>query len=151
MRRLPLRTGMSKRLALVYDGHLDPVVEGDGFFAATVSCRRPHPQRRLGDVTGRNVVGREDRAATGQRRNPGAQAGDAFAVVFPGDAVEYMALPSRIGAQGAEGIDALLAPAGHREARHGGEARWKPRRQFAEGGLRDRYVVAHDGCPVAWS
>ena len=40
MKRLPLRGGMSKRPVLVYDGHLNPVVEGDGFFAATVSGRR---------------------------------------------------------------------------------------------------------------
>ena len=40
MKRLPLRRGMSKRPVLVYDGHLDPVVEGSGFFAAIVSGRR---------------------------------------------------------------------------------------------------------------
>ena len=40
MKRLPLRAGMSKRPVLVYDGHLDPVVEGSGFFAAVVSGRR---------------------------------------------------------------------------------------------------------------
>ena len=40
MKRLPLRPGMSKRPVLVYDGRLDPVVEGSGFFAAIVSGRR---------------------------------------------------------------------------------------------------------------
>ena len=40
MKRLPLRAGMSKRPALVYDGRLDPAVEGSGFFAAVVSGRR---------------------------------------------------------------------------------------------------------------
>ncbi len=40
MKRLPLRTGMSKRPVLVYDGQLDPVVEGSGFFAALVSGRK---------------------------------------------------------------------------------------------------------------
>ena len=40
MKRLPLRPGMSKRPVLVYDGQLDPVVEGSGFFAAIVSGRR---------------------------------------------------------------------------------------------------------------
>jgi hypothetical protein len=40
MRRLPIRPGMSKRPVLVYDGQLDPVVEGSGFFAAIVSGRR---------------------------------------------------------------------------------------------------------------
>ena len=40
MKRLPLRPGMSKRPVLVYDGHISPVVEGSGFFAAIVSGRR---------------------------------------------------------------------------------------------------------------
>ena len=40
MKRLPLRAGMSKRPVLVYDGQLDPVVEGSGFFAALVSGRK---------------------------------------------------------------------------------------------------------------
>ena len=40
MKRLPLRAGMSKRPVLVYDGQLDPVVEGSGFFAAIVSGRK---------------------------------------------------------------------------------------------------------------
>lgn len=40
MSRLPLRKGMSKRPVLVYDGHLSPSVEGDGFFAAVVSGRK---------------------------------------------------------------------------------------------------------------
>ena len=40
MDRLPLRKGMSKRPALVYDGILDPVVEGSGFFSAIVSGRK---------------------------------------------------------------------------------------------------------------
>ena len=40
MKRLPLRRGMSKRPALVYDGHVDPTVEASGFFAAIVPGRR---------------------------------------------------------------------------------------------------------------
>ena len=40
MKRLPLRKGMSKRPALVYDGHLAPVVEASGFFSAIVSGRK---------------------------------------------------------------------------------------------------------------
>ena len=40
MRRLPLRNGMSKRPVLVYDGRLDPSVEGGGFFSAVISGRR---------------------------------------------------------------------------------------------------------------
>ena len=40
MRRLPLRAGMSKRPVLVYDGRLDPVVEGSGFFAAIIPGRK---------------------------------------------------------------------------------------------------------------
>lgn len=40
MKRLPLRPGMSKRPVLVYDGHLDPAVEGSGFFAAVVPGRK---------------------------------------------------------------------------------------------------------------
>ena len=40
MRRLPLRSGMSKRPVLVYEGHLAPTVEGSGFFAAIVPGRR---------------------------------------------------------------------------------------------------------------
>ena len=35
-KRLPVRRGMSVRTALVYDGHLAPAVEGDGFFDAVV-------------------------------------------------------------------------------------------------------------------
>lgn len=40
MRRLPLRSGMSKRPVLVYEGRLDPAVEGGGFFSAVISGRR---------------------------------------------------------------------------------------------------------------
>jgi len=36
MRRLPLRKGMSRRPVLVYDGELDPSVEGSGYFAAII-------------------------------------------------------------------------------------------------------------------
>ena len=34
--RLPLRKGVSARPVLVFDGELDPVVEGDGFFDAVI-------------------------------------------------------------------------------------------------------------------
>ena len=34
--RLPVRKGVSVRTALVYDGHLAPSVEGDGYFDAIV-------------------------------------------------------------------------------------------------------------------
>ena len=40
MRRLPLRSGMSRRPVLVYDGHVDPAVESSGFFSAIISGRR---------------------------------------------------------------------------------------------------------------
>jgi len=36
MKRLLLRKGLSKRPVLVYDGELDPAVEGSGYFAATI-------------------------------------------------------------------------------------------------------------------
>jgi len=36
IRRLPLRAGVSPRPVLVYDGELDPVVEGNGYFDAIV-------------------------------------------------------------------------------------------------------------------
>jgi len=39
MRRLPLRKGMSVRPVLVYDGELDPYVEGTGFFDSIISSR----------------------------------------------------------------------------------------------------------------
>lgn len=38
--RLPLRKGMSARPVLVFDGELDPVVEGDGFFDAIVPASK---------------------------------------------------------------------------------------------------------------
>lgn len=40
MKRLPLRKGMSKRPALVYDGELDAAVEGSGFFSAIIPGRK---------------------------------------------------------------------------------------------------------------
>ena len=40
MKRLPLRRGMSKRPVLVCDGHVDPVVEADGFFSAIIKGRK---------------------------------------------------------------------------------------------------------------
>lgn len=40
IRRLPVRKGVSVRTALVYDGHLAPSVEGDGYFDAVVSVER---------------------------------------------------------------------------------------------------------------
>ena len=40
IRRLPLRTGLSARAVLVYDGDLSPHVEGTGFFDAVVSARQ---------------------------------------------------------------------------------------------------------------
>lgn len=36
IRRIPFGRGMSVRTALVYDGHLDPAVEGGGFFDALI-------------------------------------------------------------------------------------------------------------------
>lgn len=38
--RLPLRKGVSARPVLVFDGELDPVVEGDGFFDAVIPASR---------------------------------------------------------------------------------------------------------------
>lgn len=38
IRRLPLRKGMSTRPVLVYDGELEPYVEGTGFFDAIISA-----------------------------------------------------------------------------------------------------------------
>ena len=38
--RLPLRKGVSARPVLVFDGELDPVVEGDGFFDAAIPASR---------------------------------------------------------------------------------------------------------------
>lgn len=38
--RLPLRKGVSARPVLVFDGELDPVVEGDGFFDAIVPASK---------------------------------------------------------------------------------------------------------------
>lgn len=40
IRRLPVRKGVSVRTALIYDGHLAPSVEGDGYFDAVVSVER---------------------------------------------------------------------------------------------------------------
>ena len=40
MKRLPLRKGMSKRPVLIYDGELDPEVEGSGYFSAIISGRK---------------------------------------------------------------------------------------------------------------
>ena len=34
--RLSVRRGLSVRTALIYDGHLAPAVEGDGYFDAVV-------------------------------------------------------------------------------------------------------------------
>ena len=39
VRRLPRRNGISVRTALVYEGHLAPVVEADGYFDAIVPFR----------------------------------------------------------------------------------------------------------------
>jgi len=39
VRRLPLRKGMSVRPVLVYDGELDPYVEGTGYFDAVISAK----------------------------------------------------------------------------------------------------------------
>ena len=35
-KRLPRRTGISVRTALVYEGHLAPIVEADGYFDAII-------------------------------------------------------------------------------------------------------------------
>jgi len=40
LRKLPLRKGMSARPVLVYDGELDPAVEGSGFFDAIIPAAR---------------------------------------------------------------------------------------------------------------
>lgn len=40
VRRLPKRTGVSIRTALVYDGILEPIVEADGFFDAIIPFRQ---------------------------------------------------------------------------------------------------------------
>lgn len=40
IRRLSLRKGVSTRAVLVYDGELDPVVEGNGFFDCIIPARR---------------------------------------------------------------------------------------------------------------
>ena len=40
VRRIPHRDGISVRTALVYDGHLAPIVEADGYFDAVIPFRR---------------------------------------------------------------------------------------------------------------
>ena len=40
LKRLPLRKGVSARPVLVFDGQLDPVVEGDGFFDAVIPASK---------------------------------------------------------------------------------------------------------------
>jgi len=40
IRRLPLRAGVSPRPVLVYDGELDPVVEGNGYFDAIIPAAK---------------------------------------------------------------------------------------------------------------
>ena len=40
--RLPVRRGLSVRTALIYDGHLAPAVEGDGYFDAVVPLESVH-------------------------------------------------------------------------------------------------------------
>lgn len=40
IRRLPLRTGMSVRPVLVYDGELAPIVSGRGYFDAIIPARK---------------------------------------------------------------------------------------------------------------
>ena len=40
MRLLPRRRGVSVRTALIYDGHLSPIVEADGYFDAIIPFRR---------------------------------------------------------------------------------------------------------------
>ena len=40
VRRLPLRKGLSARPVLVYDGELQPSVEGTGYFDAVVNARQ---------------------------------------------------------------------------------------------------------------
>ena len=40
VKRLPRREGMSVKTALVYEGHLAPIVAADGYFDAIVPFRR---------------------------------------------------------------------------------------------------------------
>lgn len=40
VRRLPLRKGLSARPVLVYDGELQPSVEGTGYFDAVIDARQ---------------------------------------------------------------------------------------------------------------
>ena len=40
VRRIPRREGMSVKTALVYEGHLAPIVEADGYFDAIVPFRQ---------------------------------------------------------------------------------------------------------------
>ena len=40
VRRLPLRKGLSARPVLVYDGELQPSVEGTGYFDAIINARQ---------------------------------------------------------------------------------------------------------------
>jgi len=40
IRRIPLRPGISARPVLVYDGELDPVVEGNGYFDAIIPASK---------------------------------------------------------------------------------------------------------------
>jgi len=40
VRRLPRRDGISVRTALVYEGHLAPIVEADGYFDVIVPFKR---------------------------------------------------------------------------------------------------------------
>ena len=40
MKRLHLRKGMSPRPVLVYDGELEPSVEGSGFFDAVIPAEK---------------------------------------------------------------------------------------------------------------
>jgi hypothetical protein len=40
LRRLPLRKGMTARPVLVYDGELEPSVEGAGFFDAVIPASK---------------------------------------------------------------------------------------------------------------
>ena len=39
VQRLPRRKGVSVRTALVYDGHLAPIVEADGYFDSIIPFR----------------------------------------------------------------------------------------------------------------
>ena len=39
VKRIPHRDGMSVRTALIYDGHLAPIVEADGYFDSIVPFR----------------------------------------------------------------------------------------------------------------